>query len=216
MLSLDGLLLRYHAGLGGVLVAYSRAAFASSPPESCLLGGGGAYSASHARIPLGRIVDELPVVHVRVSADALLFRPRLGQILHGAAVNIGTDHISILVAGLFNATVLARDMAHAYAFDEAAKAWVATAPAGTSADAPGESRPGKKRRRDSGPAAVVNRIVAANSQAIAEGADVSFRLTQLGYANGIMQMFGTFADEDTSEPLPIHLGRGSSSSSSSA
>ena len=214
-LGLNELLTRYHSGIKGVLVAYAKPRFEDAPPASIPhCSGGLAYSASHARQPLGHIIDELPVLHVRVTVDALVFRPRLGQILHGSVVSLSSGHVGMLVAGLYNASVAGADMAGAYAYREAAHHWEATpqtqlAAASSSADAAAGG--GKKRRRPSTTDATTttlppNRIVAANPAVLREGADVVFRLTSLGYAAGVLQMFGCFEDADAGEAMPRMLG----------
>lgn len=163
---LHGMLTRFHAGLGGVLLAFSRPRFATAGATRASATGGGAYvrSGGGAR-PLGRIFDELPVVHVRVTVDALLFRPALGQRITGVVTGGSAGHVSLLVGGLFNATVLEGDMGGAYAFDDARDAWVGVA-GGGAAGLPAE---------------------------LAVGASLPFYVTRIAHSGGIVQLFGSLS-----------------------
>jgi DNA-directed RNA polymerase I subunit RPA43 len=87
---LDGMLMRHHDQLGGVLVAYSDASIAS--PESA------------------RIVHMAGYVDVRVRATARVFCPAPGAKLLGRVNKVGVDHVGLLVLDVFNASVSASEM----------------------------------------------------------------------------------------------------------
>ena len=124
---------RYNVDIGAVLIAYGKLSFATSSPAADIEGSVSSHLRSHtfggSHAPLGRIVDELAVVHVRVTMEALLFTPRLGELLAGRVNLVGPGHVSCLVAGLFNASVLGDELAGGYEFEAAdggGEAWVAT------------------------------------------------------------------------------------------
>ena len=76
--------LRYVEQLNGVLLSYSKLRLTS---------------------PLGKISHDAPEVHVRVEFDATYFAPKVGEILEGSVSRIGSDHVALLVLGIFNAAV---------------------------------------------------------------------------------------------------------------
>ena len=115
---LEDCLMRYHSELQGFLVAFSGARFSSS----------GRYGTGAGGTPLGRIVAEQPVVHAHLEAEVLLFRPVCGQVLEGVVNRVSPHHVSCLVAGMFNASILVDDMAGGYSYVEGgAGAWKSTA-----------------------------------------------------------------------------------------
>ncbi|ELR12177.1 RNA polymerase Rpb7 domain containing protein, partial [Acanthamoeba castellanii str. Neff] len=71
-------------GAGGVLVAYWGVALEGS---------------------CGRIMYEQPELHCRVRLHALFFAPSPGLTLVGEVNKVGSDHVGLLVAGAFNASV---------------------------------------------------------------------------------------------------------------
>lgn len=190
---------RYHEGVRGVLLSYARVRFASGPSAS------GYASSDLSGVPLGRMLEENPGLHVRASADALLFRPRLGDILTGIVQAVGVGHISILIAGVFKAVLYAEDLAPWYAPD--VTSWDATprldeALASIAASAPSSS---KKRRAggshdgldDSARAS----ILATNPRRIVEGSQVCFRVKTITItASDIVQLDGSLNEH------VVHLG----------
>jgi hypothetical protein len=84
-------------------------------------GGGGGGGEEERRIryrPVGRILGAIPIIHTRVSAEVLVFRPQAGQILKGIVSHASSSHIAILVLGLFTASVLKSDMANGYIYQD--------------------------------------------------------------------------------------------------
>ena len=106
--------------LRGILIAFAKARFVGQDDRD-----GGSVSTTLATLqgggrhrPVGRIVGAIPLIHTRVSAEVLVFRPVAGQILKGVVTHAATSHIAILVLGLFTASVLQKDMAGGYSFEE--------------------------------------------------------------------------------------------------
>jgi hypothetical protein len=112
--------------LRGILIAFAKARFVGqddkhddSDRTSTTLatlhrGGGG----GRRHLPVGRIIGAIPLIHTRVCAEVLVFRPVAGQILKGVVTHAAASHIAILVLGLFTASVLQSDMAGGYVFGE--------------------------------------------------------------------------------------------------
>ena len=178
---LTDLLNRFHPGIGGALIAYARPRFATTETTGR---GNGDNSVLYARrsgiatlVPLGRICDELPFVHTRVTVDALLFRPVLGQLLTGTVTSASTGHIGVLVAGLFNATLFDGDMSDGYIYDETREAWVALSPKDDDAQQ-------------------VSTAVSGNPTALLPGTVVTFRVTRIAHSGGIVQLFGSLSRGD--------------------
>ncbi len=63
------------------------------------------YSGLRLRAPLGRICNDLPEVHVRAALRATYFAPRVGDRLEATVSRIGSDHLALLILGVFNASV---------------------------------------------------------------------------------------------------------------
>ena len=68
-----------------------------------------AYSDVRLTSPLGRIFNDAPEVHVRAEFKATHFSPRVGDHVDATVSRIGSDHISLLVLGMFNASVAHQD-----------------------------------------------------------------------------------------------------------
>eukprot|EP00884_Botryococcus_braunii_P016950 jgi/Botrbrau1/3939/Bobra.0365s0014.1 len=81
---LNGGLVRWNDGLGGIFLAYS----------------GESITASQATIH-----PVFPYIRVRVNADVLLFRPKAGQSMVGMVNKLGTDYVGLLVLGVFNVAI---------------------------------------------------------------------------------------------------------------
>lgn len=60
--------------------------------------------------PAGHIINEMPYIHCKVRADALVFQPRVGMRLQGTVNKIGSNHIGMLFAGVFNGSVAAAEI----------------------------------------------------------------------------------------------------------
>ena len=77
--------LLYHEAYGGVLVAVD-----------------------HVRVlqSAGRILDELPHVHMDILYQAIVFSPQRGDVMCGYITQVGRDHVGCVLYGCFNASVV--------------------------------------------------------------------------------------------------------------
>ena len=75
----------YHEAYGGVLVAVD-----------------------HVRVlqSAGRILDELPHVHMDILYQAIVFSPQRGDVMCGYITQVGRDHVGCVLYGCFNASVV--------------------------------------------------------------------------------------------------------------
>ena len=199
---LEDCLMKYHSELRGFLVAFTSARFSAAGRYGTV---GGA--------PLGRIVAEQPVVHAHLEAEVLLFRPVCGQVLEGVVNRTSPHHISCLVAGMFNASILVDDMAGGYSFVEGgAGSWRTT---GTrlracelASSSSGSGSGSSSSSSDSGSTSGVggggaapraraeagrNDLLAANLDTIEVGSTVFFRVKVLLHSNGVLNIKGEFA-----------------------
>lgn len=199
--------MKYHASLGGFLVAFSGAKFSSADRDvgsSATAEGGGAGKA----VAIGRVAGEQPVVSARVTSEVLLFRPTLGAILRGKVSHVGDGHIGLLVAGLFNATILVGDMSGGYSWNDSGTevaAWVATpvwtraaeSGAAASGSSAADESAGKKRRRvnNEGASAKSGIILSHNPATIGVGDIVVFRVRGMSHGSGVFVIHGSFEDQ---------------------
>jgi hypothetical protein len=63
------------------------------------------YSGVKLSRPLGRISADAPEIHVIVHLEATFFAPRLGDRLEATVSRVGSDHLALLILGVFNASV---------------------------------------------------------------------------------------------------------------
>ncbi|TDH73979.1 uncharacterized protein CCR75_003327 [Bremia lactucae] len=75
--------------------------------------------------PYGVIVNEMPYIHCKVLADALVFRPKKGMILRGVVNKIGSNHIGMLIAGVFNGSVAGAELPVGYVHNYSQDCWLA-------------------------------------------------------------------------------------------
>ncbi|KAH9093985.1 hypothetical protein Ae201684P_016604 [Aphanomyces euteiches] len=76
--------------------------------------------------PYGHIINETPFIHVRVAADALVFRPTPGMKLSATVNKIGSNHIGLLLAGVFNVSIAATEMPSGFVHNHFEEAWFAS------------------------------------------------------------------------------------------
>uniref|UniRef100_A0AAV1TRL7 DNA-directed RNA polymerase I subunit RPA43 n=1 Tax=Peronospora matthiolae TaxID=2874970 RepID=A0AAV1TRL7_9STRA len=74
--------------------------------------------------PYGAIVNEMPFIHCKVLADALVFRPRKGMELRGIVNKIGSNHVGMLFAGVFNGSVAEAELPKGYVHNYAQDCWL--------------------------------------------------------------------------------------------
>jgi hypothetical protein len=204
-------LCRYHSGLGGILLAFSGAQLAADAASSSLTTGE----------PLARIVEFLPVVHVRVSAHVLLYRPSPGAVLTARIASMGSDSLNCLIGGTFNCTLHKEELAGGYAFDDASSTWRATEAHGAAvaaavaalatepAVAPAEGKPGKKRKRaeaygDVG--AAFNRLLACNPPVLGVGDTVTVRVKGRSLQGAAIIAIATLEDDHAARTRPAGSG----------
>ncbi|KAG7392853.1 hypothetical protein PHYPSEUDO_014340 [Phytophthora pseudosyringae] len=74
--------------------------------------------------PYGAIVNEMPFIHCKVLADALVFRPQEGMRLRGVVNKIGSNHVGMLFAGVFNGSVAEAELPKSYVHNYAQDCWL--------------------------------------------------------------------------------------------
>lgn len=100
---LDGMLMRHHDRLGGVLVSYDKPKLVN-----------------HADL---RIVHMAGYVDVCVRAKVKVFTPKIGLKLVGRVNKIGVDHVGLLVHDVFNASLAATDLPRDFVHNPAEDVW---------------------------------------------------------------------------------------------
>eukprot|EP00271_Cylindrocystis_brebissonii_P013696 TRINITY_DN3383_c0_g3_i1.p1 TRINITY_DN3383_c0_g3~~TRINITY_DN3383_c0_g3_i1.p1 ORF type:complete len:330 (+),score=76.27 TRINITY_DN3383_c0_g3_i1:85-1074(+) len=92
---LNALILKYNEDFEGVLLAYSDLVLQQ---------------------PHAKILDGLsPYFRVQLSASLLLFTPHVGDLLEGEVHSCGPDYVSLLVLGVFNASVKGKELLDRFA-----------------------------------------------------------------------------------------------------
>lgn len=71
----------------------------------------------------GHFFYEHPHVHVDVIAKVLVFAPTTNSAVTGRVTRVSENHVSILVLGLFNASVSGMEMKKAFKYNSAARTW---------------------------------------------------------------------------------------------
>ena len=72
---------------------------------------------------VGVLVDEQPNAHLKVFADAVLFRPRIGQVFAATVNNVSATHVGLLLAEAFNITIPEDRLSSAFSFDVESNVW---------------------------------------------------------------------------------------------
>ncbi|OQR95652.1 nitroreductase family [Thraustotheca clavata] len=90
------------------------------PVEGVLL----AFNSVQLLNPYGHIINETPYIHIRVAADALVFRPQTGMELSAVVCKVGSNHIGLLLNGVFNVSIASDEMPEGYAHSYSDDAWV--------------------------------------------------------------------------------------------
>jgi len=99
---LNQMLMRYSEAVHGVILAFRHVQLVN---------------------PYGHIINETPYIHCRIATNALVFRPVEGMMLKGCVNKIGSNHIGILIAGAFNASIAASEMPNGYVHNYHQDAW---------------------------------------------------------------------------------------------
>ena len=95
--SLSCELLRYHSKFGGVLLSYSNL---------------------RVNEPYGTLFNENPHIHCRIIMDILVFAPIKGEHMEGKIVASTMTHLTLHVAGLFLASVAAKELPEGTTYTE--------------------------------------------------------------------------------------------------
>lgn len=105
-------LLKYSDGIGGILLAFENVKVLADTKSS-------------NDIVVGMIFNELPHIHYRVSADALVFCPAPGSKMSGSVTESSFhSHLSLVVHQYFNASVSAEQLREAgFEFDDVQLQW---------------------------------------------------------------------------------------------
>ncbi|CAI5731186.1 unnamed protein product [Peronospora destructor] len=74
--------------------------------------------------PYGVIVNEMPFIHCKVLADALVFRPIVGMQLRGIVNKIGSNHIGMLFTAVFNGSVAEAELPKGFVHNYARDCWL--------------------------------------------------------------------------------------------
>ena len=101
---LNDMLLKYNEGLQGIPISFSKIEFDRG--KEC-----------------GRILDEQPWIHVDITTSVLLFKPAAGNTIHGKVNQISDSHVSLLVYGIFNASITSEELGSKYKYSHTRQAW---------------------------------------------------------------------------------------------
>mmetsp|Transcript_17463 Transcript_17463/g.17554 ORF Transcript_17463/g.17554 Transcript_17463/m.17554 type:complete len:185 (-) Transcript_17463:37-591(-) len=73
--------------------------------------------------PYGRIMAEMPWVHVDVEATIIVFKIKVGQRITGRAIKVSDHNVSFLVCGIFNASISKKELQKNHYFDVNSYSW---------------------------------------------------------------------------------------------
>ncbi|KAI9179419.1 hypothetical protein H9P43_004739 [Blastocladiella emersonii ATCC 22665] len=170
---LNHMLLRFSDKVGGVVLSYSNVEFLTD------------------RAP---ILYDSPFMHFHISADLLVFAPKVGSTIRGVVNKQSPTHIGLLVFNLFNVSIATADIpSDVFAFhaDESAAAPAAAAE---------HEYPGKRHRRGPGGAAAAAAALAGNwvhteSDVLIEvGTELEFAVTEVLKSHDFVNIKGSLVD----------------------
>lgn len=101
---LNTLLFRYNDDFQGIPISYSK----------CKLPKTKSY---------GRVIGEMPWIHYDVDTKLLIFKPIIGSIIKGKICKATETHLSLLVHGMFNASISGDNVAAKYSFNNSTATW---------------------------------------------------------------------------------------------
>ena len=190
-----------------MLICYARVRFASGASAEDYT------SSNDSAVPLGRLLEENSALHVCATTDALIFRPRIGDVITGRVQTVSNDHIALLVAGIFNATLHAKDLAPFMLVDsDGVLSWESN----EVADVDETGVVAKRRRSGSfGESVDVAHAddqsgvtLATNPRRIVLGSTVAFRVVQFSISTtGLLALVGSLS----SSTIDVELATASSS-----
>ena len=71
----------------------------------------------------GRVMAEEQWIHVDLVTSLLLFKPLAGRTIHGYINQISDSHISLLLYGMFNASIAADELGKKFKFNHSTQSW---------------------------------------------------------------------------------------------
>lgn len=71
----------------------------------------------------GKVIAEQPWIHVDLVTSLLLFRPMAGKTIHGTIDHVSDSHISLLLYGMFNASIAADQIGKKFKFNHTTQSW---------------------------------------------------------------------------------------------
>ncbi|KAJ3348439.1 hypothetical protein HDU83_001325 [Entophlyctis luteolus] len=108
---LDSYLMRYIPELKGVPLAYSNIKILDDA---------------------AKVLFDSPFCHVYASVNFVMFAPRIGSLQVGVVNKVSSDHIGLLVHGVFNASITSEHIRHnEYKFNNSTKSWKRYHPGGS-------------------------------------------------------------------------------------
>lgn len=103
-LQLNEMLLKYNDELQGIPITFSRIEYDRGKE-------------------LGRIMAEQPHIHIDITTTVLLFKPAADKIIYGKINQTSDSHISLLVYGIFNASIASDQLGKGYKFNHSTQEW---------------------------------------------------------------------------------------------
>ncbi len=78
-------------------------------------------------IPAGknyaRVFGEYPWLHIDISARITIFKPDIGQVIYGRVNKVSDSHVSLLVFGMFTATISGEKLSASYTYNRLLGRW---------------------------------------------------------------------------------------------
>ena len=103
-LQLNDMLLKYNEDLQAVPLCFSKIDFDKGKDS-------------------GGVIAEDQWIHVDIVTSLLLFKPLAGKTIHGYINQISDSHISLLLYGMFNASISAEEIGKKFKFNHATQSW---------------------------------------------------------------------------------------------
>lgn len=70
-----------------------------------------------------KIIGEQPFLHQSVTTNVVIFKPIVGEIITGTIKNVSSTVISLLVYGMFNASIACNHLSKNYTYNENSNSW---------------------------------------------------------------------------------------------
>ena len=124
------MLLKYNGDLKGVPLLYSRVELTPTPTTQSIPTPSGyptPVNSSSLPVESAAIIAENPQLHIWIRVRWLAFCPSPGSRVVGSIVKQGPEQISLLLLGLFNATIKRSQLAGTLEWSEEDSAWISPA-----------------------------------------------------------------------------------------